>query len=67
METTVGRVLLLLVSVAIAAMMASTMSNIALHSGLSREEIRGIALAIAASIGALLAIERYGKKFRGIK
>ena len=67
METNVGKALLFLVSMAIAAMMASTISSIAHQSGLSLGETRSIALAIAASIGVLLAIEYFSKKFQGTK
>ena len=65
METTVGRVLFLLVSIALAAMVASTMVQIAYDVfGLSRENIRVVAVIAALLIGALLAAEYFGKRLR---
>ena len=67
METTIGSVLSFLVSIAIAAVAASMMLHVAFDTGLSREEVRGVALVLAVSIGALLAIAYYSRKLRGIK
>jgi hypothetical protein len=65
METTVGRVLFFLVSVVLAAIGASTIVQIAYDVfGLSRENIRVMAVMAALLIGSLLAAEHFGKRLR---
>jgi hypothetical protein len=64
METTVGKVLSLLVSMAVAAVTASMLVHRAFDCGLSREEIRAFGVIAAIFIGALLAIEQFGKRLR---
>jgi hypothetical protein len=68
METTVGRILFVLVSIALAAVGASTMLQIAYDVfGLSRENIRTVAVMAALLTGVLLAIEYFGKSLRNRK
>jgi hypothetical protein len=65
METTVGRVLSFLMSVVAAAFTALSLAYIALYDfGLSREEIRNPAVAAAAVIAMLMAVEFFGKRLR---
>src|SRR6266481_967070 len=65
METTVGRVLAVLLSVATAVTAALTAGYTACYDlGFSPEQIRTQAVIIAIVIGLLLAIDHYGKKLR---
>jgi hypothetical protein len=64
METTVGRVLSLLMGVITAVTAALTLAYIAHYDvGLSRQEIRTPAVVAASVIAALVAAEFFGKKF----
>jgi hypothetical protein len=68
METTVDRVLLVIVGVGLAALAAVTVGYVAHYDfGLSRQEIRTPALVGVVVIGALLAVEHFGQKFRKFK
>jgi NO-binding membrane sensor protein with MHYT domain len=65
METTVGRLLFVLVSVALAAVGASTTLQIAYDVfGLSRETIRVVAVMAALLVGALLVALHFGESLR---
>jgi hypothetical protein len=65
METTVGRVLAVLLSVVTAVTAALTAGYTARYDlGFSPQEIRTQAVTVAIVIGLLLAIEHYGKKLR---
>jgi hypothetical protein len=65
METTVGRVLVVLFSVAAAVTAALTADYTARYDlGFSPHEIRTQAVIIAIVIGLLLAIDYFGKKLR---
>jgi hypothetical protein len=65
METSVGRVLAILLSVATAVTAALTAGyNARYDFGLSPQQIRSQAVIVAIVIGLLLAIEHYGKKLR---
>jgi hypothetical protein len=68
METTVGRVLFVLVSIVLAAIGASTILQIAYDVfGLSREVSCAVALIAALLIGALLVAEHFGNSLRNRK
>jgi hypothetical protein len=65
METSVGRVLAVLLSVATAVTAALTAGYIARYDfGFSPQQIRSQAVMVAIVIGVLLAIDYYGKKLR---
>jgi hypothetical protein len=65
MQKTIDRVLVVIISVAIASMAAVTVGYVAHYDfGLSRQEIRTSALVGAIVIIALLAVEHFGKKLR---
>jgi hypothetical protein len=65
METTVGRVLAILLSVATAVTAALTAGYTARYDlGFSPQQIRTQAVILAIVIGLLLAIDHYGKKLR---
>jgi hypothetical protein len=65
METTVGRVLTYLMAAGTAAATALTLAYIAHYDfGLSRQEIRTPAVAAAAIIAMLMAVEFFGKRLR---
>jgi hypothetical protein len=65
METTVGRLVSFLLSMALAGAAAFMMQRIAYDDwGLSRGEIRALAVVAAILIGALLATEYLGQKLR---
>jgi hypothetical protein len=65
METTVGKLLGTIMSVALAVAAALTVAYVAQYDfGFSRQEIRTPAMAAAIVIGALLAVEYFGKKLR---
>jgi hypothetical protein len=65
METSVGRVLAVLLSVAMAVTAALTADYTASYDfGLSPQQIRSQAVMVAIVIGVLLAIEHYGRKLR---
>jgi hypothetical protein len=65
METTVGRVLALLMNVVTAAISALAFASIARDDfGLSPENIRVFAVLAAAVIATLVAVEFFGKKLR---
>jgi hypothetical protein len=65
METSVGRVLAVLLSVATAVTAALTAGYTARYDfGLSPQQIRSQAVMVAILIGVLLAIDYYGKKLR---
>jgi hypothetical protein len=65
METTVGRVLAVLLSVGAAVTAALTAGYTARYDlGFSPEQIRTHAVIVAIVIGLLLAIDYYGKKLR---
>jgi hypothetical protein len=61
METTVGRVLAVLLSVATAVTAGYTARY---DLGLAPQQIRTQAVIVAIVIGLLLAIDHYGKKLR---
>jgi hypothetical protein len=68
METTVGRVLAVLLSVATAVTAALTAGYAARYDlGLAPQQIRTQAVIVAIVIGLLLAIDHYGKKLRKSK
>jgi hypothetical protein len=68
METTVGLVLAVLMSVVAAAFTALSLGYIAHYDfGFSREEIRTPAVVGAAVIAVLVAVEFFGKKLRKAK
>jgi hypothetical protein len=62
METTLGRMLLVLVSLGLAAMGASSLVQIAYDFGLSSRQARAIAMMAALLLGTLLVVEHYGKR-----
>jgi hypothetical protein len=63
METTVGRLLVILMATGAATLVALTLVYIAHYDfGFSRQEIRTPAVIAAAIIGLLLATEYFGKK-----
>ena len=62
METTVGRVPVVLLSAVTAALTAGYTARYDL--GLAPQQIRTQALTVAMVIGLLLAIDHYGKKLR---
>jgi hypothetical protein len=63
METTVGRLLVVLMATGATTLVALTLGYIAHYDfGLSRQEIRTPAVIAAAIIGLLLATEYFGKK-----
>jgi hypothetical protein len=63
--TTVGSVLSFVMSVVLAAVTALSLAYIAHYDfGLSREEIRTLAVVGAVVIAASVAIEFFGKKLR---
>jgi hypothetical protein len=65
METSVGRVLAILLSAAAAVTAALTADYTARYDfGLSPQQIRSQAVMVAIVIGVLLAVEHYGKKLR---
>jgi hypothetical protein len=65
METTVGRVLAVLLSVTTAVTAALTAGYTARYDlGLAPQQIRTQAVIVAIIIGLLLAIDHYGKKLR---
>jgi hypothetical protein len=65
METTVGRVLAVLLSVATAVTAALTAGYTARYDlGLAPRQIRTQAVIVAIVIGLLLVIDHYGKKLR---
>jgi hypothetical protein len=65
METTIGRVLSLLMCVVAAATTALALAYIAHYDfGLSRQQIRTPAMVGAGVIAVLVAIEFFGKKLR---
>jgi hypothetical protein len=65
METTVGRVLAVLLSVATAVTAALSAGYTARYDlGLAPQQIRIQAVIVAIVIGLLLAIDHYGKKLR---
>ena len=65
METTIGRVLSLLMCVVAAATTALALAYIAhFDFGLSRQQIRTPAIVGAGVIAVLVAIEFFGKKLR---
>ena len=65
METPVDRVLTYLMAMGTATMAALTLAYIARYDfGLSRQEIRTPAVAAAAVIAMLVAVEFFGKKLR---
>jgi hypothetical protein len=65
METTVGRVLAVFLSVAATVTAALTAGHTARYDlGFSPQQIRTQALVVAIVIGLLLAIDHYGKKLR---
>jgi hypothetical protein len=65
METTVGRVLAILLSVATAVTAAITAGYTARYDfGFSPQQIRAQAVLVAIVIGLLLAIVHYSKKLR---
>jgi hypothetical protein len=65
METTVGKVLAVLLSVATAVTAALTAGYTARYDlGLAPQTIRTQAVIVAIVIGLLLAIDHYGKKLR---
>jgi len=65
METSVGRVLAVLLSVATEVTAALTAGYTARYDfGLSPQQIRSQAVMVAIVIGVLLAIDYYGKKLR---
>jgi hypothetical protein len=65
METSVGRVLAVLLSVATAVTAALTADYTARYDfGLSPQQIRSQAVMVAIVIGVLLAIDHYCKKLR---
>jgi hypothetical protein len=65
METTIGRVLSLLMCVVAAATIALALAYIAHYDfGLSREQIRTPAVVGAGVIAVLVAIQFFGKKLR---
>jgi hypothetical protein len=65
METTVGRVLALLMNVVAAVTSAIAFADIARDDfGLSPENIRIFAVVAAAVIAALMAVEFFGKRLR---
>jgi hypothetical protein len=65
METPVDRVLTYLMAMGTATMAALTLAYIAHYDfGLSRQEIRTPAVAAAAVIAMLVAVEFFGKKLR---
>jgi hypothetical protein len=68
MQATIDRVLVAIMSGALAVMAAVTVGYVAHYDlGFSREEIRSPALVGAIVIGALLAVEHFGKKLRKSK
>jgi hypothetical protein len=68
MEKTVNRVLSLMMAMSAAATAALSLAYIAHYDlGLSREEIRTPAVVGAVVIGALVAVELFGKKLRKLK
>jgi hypothetical protein len=68
MEKTVDRVLSLMMAMSAAATAALSLAYIAHYDlGLSREEIRTPAVVGAVVIGALVAVELFGKKLRKLK
>ena len=65
MEKTIERVLFFLASVVSAAFVALGLALIAhYYFGLSREEIRSVAMVGAGVITMLVAVEFFGKKLR---
>jgi hypothetical protein len=65
METSVGKVLAVIMSVATAVAAALTVAHVAHYDfGFSSHEIRTPAITGAIVIGALLAVEHFGKNLR---
>jgi hypothetical protein len=65
METSIGRVLAILLSAATAVTAAVTAGYTARYDfGLAPQQIRTQAVTVAMVIGLWLAIDHYGKKFR---
>jgi hypothetical protein len=65
METTIGRVLAVLLSVATAVAAALAAGYTARYDlGLAPQQIRTPAVTVAIVIGMLLAIDHFGKKLR---
>jgi hypothetical protein len=68
MEKTIGKLLSFLMFVVTAAFTAVTLAYIAYYElGLSREEIRTLAVVAANVAVALVVIEFFGKKLRKLK
>ena len=68
MQATIDRLLTVIMSAAVAVMAAGTVGYIAHYDfGFSREEIRTPAFVGAVGIGALLAVEHFGKKLQKFK
>lgn len=63
MQATFSAALSILTAMAMTVLAAMVIMETAAELGLSREVIRTVALAAAVSVGALLAVGYFGKKF----